>query len=578
MAYDLETYKRHRQKGRTNLGWLCRQVLGYKDVSQQVHGPILDVLQQFKGGDEEVTAGSQANQFKLVQKSYKPFIPLWQLERPEAHPHRSNLILYPRGHLKTTIITFAHTIQWILNYTDVLIDLHTAIDKQAKEFLSEIKAPFISNELFRFLYPEFCPRQRTKTGKTEDFGNQEMFRVPNASFKKEPTICTFTVGSTIASGHYDVTKCDDLVDKENVRTPEQILVVKNHFSMIDPLVQRYNKPEDWPADKKWNGRGWLDLAGTIYDFSDLHYSTVEAEKEKPIEKKSWNVVLVNPAPNYPKGPTLWESRWPVEEFKKIEEDPTAGPAVLYSQYFLNPIPAKSGLVDSEDQIVFIPRGELDSLLPRLAQNVTIDLAGMEPQKKTSDNDYTVINHHGFSRDGRMYINRLWRERFTDPMQVIDLMFEIRKYYPLVRNFRISKDHFARVLMPFMTREMRKRGVFLPVTPIPIDTTVSKVQKIMGLKPWLQMKSIIWAADIPCKSQIINEIMRFPKYSHDDILDTTVDAMMNEDGSLNMEVVGRAKTAAEVHEQPSPLPQALTWAMLQQKEEQEASQYCQITGW
>src|SRR5580704_3916880 len=46
--------KKHllRQVYRTDLLALCTEVLGYKDVSREVHGPILDALQKFPGGED----------------------------------------------------------------------------------------------------------------------------------------------------------------------------------------------------------------------------------------------------------------------------------------------------------------------------------------------------------------------------------------------------------------------------------------------------------------------------------------------------------------------------------------------
>lgn len=580
--WNAESWKAARQKGRTNLLWLCRNVLGYKDVSRAVHGPILDALQKFQGGTEEVTQRPNGS-FALTPKSYTPACDLWQLEGA-----RNVAVFYPRGHLKTTLVTFANAIQWIINYPNVRIVLNTCTDKQAREFLSEIKNHFIQNQTFRFLYPEFCPKERNKTGKVEDFGNQEMFIVPNRTkTSKEPTISTVTVGSIVASGHYEVGLFDDLVDKENVRTPEQIATVKNHFALMDPLIERMNKPIGHVGE--WKHGGWKYLAGTFYDFSDLNYALYEAEKETPTD---WVVVCKSAAPNYPEGPTLWDERWPISELKKIEDDVTRGPSVLYSQYLMNPIPSKSGLVESEDEIVWIPRQNLDGILPRLTQHVTIDLAGMEAAtNKQADNDFTVINLHGFGQDGRLYINRIWRGRY-DPFDVMNIIFEIHARYPRVIDFKISKDHFARTLLPFLNREMQRRQKWLPIVPIAISNRVSKVQKIKGLQPWFRNKSICFAGDLDCRAAVINEIMRFPKYAHDDILDTIADAMETRDGEVTPDVLGRPKTPWEIETQretllpngeirteyKSPFPEAMTWALMEKQSHEEVTQLCPITGW
>src|SRR5579872_1499723 len=102
-----------RQVLRTDLYKLCH-LLGYKDVDPKVHGPLLDNLQKFKGGtDTEIRS-------EVFQ--YKPHVPHWQLEGQRDH-----LFLYPRGHLKTTIISIAHTIQWIINYPNIRVCLSTSI-------------------------------------------------------------------------------------------------------------------------------------------------------------------------------------------------------------------------------------------------------------------------------------------------------------------------------------------------------------------------------------------------------------------------------------------------------------------
>ena len=41
-----------RHKARTDLVWLSNNILGYPDVTERVHGPILACLQKFPGADE----------------------------------------------------------------------------------------------------------------------------------------------------------------------------------------------------------------------------------------------------------------------------------------------------------------------------------------------------------------------------------------------------------------------------------------------------------------------------------------------------------------------------------------------
>jgi hypothetical protein len=70
-----------------------------------------------------------------------------------------------------------------------------------------------------------------------------------------------------------------------------------------------------------------------------------------------------------------------------------------------------------------------------------------------------------------------------------------------------------------------------------DNQTSKQHKIRGLQPWFKRGMIHFADDLPCKTAIINEIMRFPKFNHDDILDTLCDLMSSRSGGVQAEVMG-----------------------------------------
>jgi predicted phage terminase large subunit-like protein len=514
----IETWLQMRQRARTDLIWLCNEVLGYPDVCQRVHGPVIDALQKFQGGTDELIGKKifDDGKFAYTKIEYKP-----ALEFSELACDSQNLILIPRDHLKSTVATMAHTIQWIINYPNIRVLVSTATGDQATAFVRGIKTHFIANEKFRFLFPDFCPAIK-KSGKVEEWGTQDGFEVPNkTSNNKEKTITTTTVGAVVASGHYDVIKDDDIVDKENVRTSTEIQRVISHFGMLWPLLQRF------AGEKK----GWRDVVGTRYDFSDLYGVILDAEENLKPEDRTWKVCVISAAPNWPNGPFLWPERYGYSALKAIENDPTQGPAVLASQYLMNPIPAKSGLITSEDQIVWMPRKVIDELYAFLRLRVTIDVADLDPATlKGSDTDYTVLNLHGFGHDGTLYILEVNQGRF-DGQEVINLIFDLYKRHPRIIEFKIEEEAHSRVLGPFLYREQARKNIWLPITKIKRDNKTSKQQRIRGLQPLFIAKRIKFAEDLVCKTNLKLEIMRFPKYKHDDILDTCADALHNADGSF-----------------------------------------------
>lgn len=497
-----------RQRCRTDLFLLCR-VLGYKDVHEQVHGPLLEALQKFKGGTEENVNG------KWV---YRPHLPHWQLEGS-----RQNLFLYPRGHLKTTVITIAHSIQWVINYPNIRILISTAIGDQAELILGSIKKQFQYNDDFRTLFPEFCPT----AAKAADFGSRDEFTVPNRTDHtlKEATIWACSVGKVIAGFRADVTKNSDLVDEQNVKTPGGIAEVISHFGHMEPLLERYNERDGFAAS-----RGWNDVEGTRYDFGDLYGELLKNSDSQEFRQTDraidWHVVLRGAIDD--KGNSLWPERFPVKELERIRRQPAVGDWIFSAQYLNKCIPQGDGLCDPKD-VVFVPGHVLQEIMPRLRISATIDLSGMQAAERS---DFSCISVGGFDHDGRLYIVEIHCGRYS-PDEIIDLIFSIHRRFPQLVCFRIEKEARATVLMPFLEREKSKRQTYPRVLALPRDSRISKQNRIRGLRPWFNQSLIRFNAAIPLqtKQELLTEIAQFPSQSggvHDDILDTLADLMQDAD--------------------------------------------------
>ena len=498
-----------RQKCRVDLMYLCH-VLGYHDVSLEIHGPVMDKLQKFQGGeDREVGRAGDGQWF------YVPFVPM-----PALKGSRRNLFLDARGHLKTTLITIAHTVQWIINYPDVRVLISTATGDQAEGIMRAIKSHFQFNDAFRTLFPEFCP----PPSRAADFGSRDQFIIPCRRLKhlKEPTVWSCSVGKVIAGVHPDVVKNSDLVDKENVKTPGAIREVISHFKFINPLIERYNATEQYPATTGWN-----DVEGTRYDYGDL-YSTLLASPD-------WVHHVRGAYKDEACTKPLWPSRFPVDELEKARRE--LGDWEFSSQYLNKCIPASDGLCDPQKDVAFIPKEVLDGILPRLRLHCTIDLAGME---NTRSGDLTVFTVGGFDRDGRLYIIEIRCGHYS-PEEVIGHIFNLHSMYPQMVDFKIEKEAHSRVLLPFLKREMAKRGRYPMIYPIKRDTHTSKQHRIRGLRPWFKTGIIRFSDAIPLntKQELLDEIAQFPSQSygvHDDILDTLADLMQDQEGGVTADVV------------------------------------------
>lgn len=308
-----EQWKADRQRCRTDLLYLAKDWLHYKDIEEKVHAPLAEMLQKFPGGEDWMDEHGNLH--------YSPYKTIWELTGP-----RNILILYPRGHLKTTVITISGVIQWIINFPDIRVLLSTATGDQVKKLITEITAQFRYNPEFRWLFPEFCPPAKA----VNDWGTQEGFTVPCRVRKamKEPTLSTCSVGKVIAGGHYEVLLTSDIVDKENVKTASQIIDVKDHFRYMNPLMER------GPIAPH---HGWQIVEGTPYDFSDLYMEIIDRNSKGNTD---WNILVKGAEIDTEKKTTLWPTRFPWEELQCIKRGMTdyqyccfgAGTKVLMSDF------------------------------------------------------------------------------------------------------------------------------------------------------------------------------------------------------------------------------------------------------
>jgi len=480
---------------------------------------MLEHCQQFKGGTEplkQVTIKTGAG--------YTPACSMWELEGK-----RKRLNLVTRGGLKTSILTQAFAIQFLLNYPDVRILLVSAQLGRAKDFLKGIKDHFQKNQLFRWLFPEYCPKL-TESNKLEDFGNDEQFTLPcrRTPGIKEPTVRVASADSSVAGGHYDVIIVDDLVEDQNTRTPGGIEQTRKFFGSLWPLLETSSLSP---------GHGWLIVTGTIYHFSDLHSTILAEEQKKPEAEREWSILHIPAVDSWPNGKVWWPARIGISHLRKIEKDPALGPGVLFPQYLLKPLQDKNGLITSRDDIKWIPRAELNALKARINWNVTVDLAGMGTSAG-SDADYECINLHGWGTDGRCYFDKIIWGRL-DPDTVINHLFDLFRYQPRIMYFKIEAEAHQRVLAPFLLKEMARRGIYLPVEEIKRDNTVSKQHRIRGTQPYWKNGAFRFADDIEpdTKEHLSLEALYFPKFNHDDILDTVADALQSR-GEIVPDVQGR----------------------------------------
>lgn len=232
------------ERCKTDLEFLYREVLGYDRYNKELHF-------DYPGDPEKGTPPGLAYYLK--------------------HSGPRKLILIPRNHLKSTVITIAWSIQQILINPNIRICINNAKFDTAQEFVKAIKAHLDTGTKLEKLFGAF------KSPKAS--WNQDSFTIAQRTLvRAQPTVMAASIDSTLNGKHFDLIINDDLVEPNNVRTKEQLQKVidfhKDCFNQIDKGGTIVNIGTRWAAQ---------DLYGHILNTAATSINGKKIEKGQGAE-------------------------------------------------------------------------------------------------------------------------------------------------------------------------------------------------------------------------------------------------------------------------------------------------------
>lgn len=167
---------------------------------------------------------------------------------PDGH-----LDLWAREHFKSSLITYAGSIQEILNDPEITIGVFSHTKSIAEKFVAQVKREFESNAHLRHLYSDVCwlkPQSEAPVWSSKEF------TVRRKSNPKEATMEAHgLVDGQPTSRHFGLLLYDDVVTRESVTTPEQIRKTTEAWELSDNLGSG--------TRRKW-------MIGTRYHFGDTY--------------------------------------------------------------------------------------------------------------------------------------------------------------------------------------------------------------------------------------------------------------------------------------------------------------------
>lgn len=422
-------------------------------------------------------------QNKVANDEYKElcdFLQNWDEEK------NAKIVRYPREFLKSTIGTIYYSTWKIVRNPNIKIQIDSMTKSRAADnFVSVIKEIFEGNELIRELWGDFVSDANwTNRG----------FLVSKNTLRKqgmhEFTVVAGGLDAASAGTHVDLWIMDDLYDKDNSMSIDQVEKVVEYFRRSIPII----------------GENRILLTGTLWHKRDL------TER------------IVNPATDDDKE---LSSLFEVKNKGYLEEGVNINP-LLYTGTFIKRARLGMGaahftrqylntwqddaekafnkeLFESED-IWYDPR----YLPDHMNIFMTVDPAFSAEGKKRRSHTGIII--YGVTPDEAIWIIKCLKIK-VEPMGLINTIFKYNNEYKL-KLTGVEAGAQQQILKPILEYMSKQESRKIKIYPLKTGNK-NKTDRILGIHPFLSEKKIKFskAKGSGCQ-ELIQELIDFVPYVSD----------------------------------------------------------------
>jgi predicted phage terminase large subunit-like protein len=406
-------------------------------------------------------------------------------------------IAAPRGHAKSTAITFAYALYVLLDRRFSHMLLLGSNEALASAFLSELKSELEENEEIRrdFQVKGFLKETETELIVELEDGHKFRVIVKGAGQRmrglkwdrKRPDICLF----------------DDMEDEEMVLNEQRREKFRRWFyGTVRPIL---------------SGGGKIRGVGTIIGFDSLLERMMPSEKSPETVREPLRTYSVKPrgwaaikyrAHSEDFSEVLWPEQKDAQELKQIRaEYARMGMLDIYGQEYLNdPIDQGTAYFRQEDFLPMKP----EHFETRKTYYAAADLAIGETER----NAYTAIVCGGIDAEGFLNIVDVRRDRI-DAAQIIEEMFSVHQRWD-THIFRLESENIEKAIGPFLYRKMDETGIY-----IPIDSkapTKDKDKRARSIQARMRAGKVRFNKEAEWYPAFEEELLKYPKFPYKDQVD------------------------------------------------------------
>ena len=414
-------------------------------------------------------------------------------------------IAAPRGHAKSTAVTFGYGLATLLFRERKFMLLVSDTEAQASLFLGNIKNALQDNqqliELFGLKKNLAGQVQFLKDSETDiivEFDDGHKFRIIAKGSEQKLR------GLLWNNSRPDIIIGDDMENDEMVMNKERRAKFKKWVT---------NALLPCRSDK-----GIIRFVGTILHMDSMleglmpktyDKKTVEESlKTYSTRRNMWTSIKYR-AHDRDEKLLLWPQKKSMEEFRMLRQQAMdMGMPDGYSQEYLNiPIDESSTYFRRAD---FIALREDDFKKP-VRYYITADLAISD--KETAD--YSVFVVGAVDEDKRLQIRNVIRERM-DGREIVDCILMLQKMYN-PDAIGIEEMQVSKAIGPFLREEMIKHNNFISLYPLKHGGK-DKITRARSIQARMRAQGCKFDKGGDWYPTFEDELMRFPRDKHDDQVD------------------------------------------------------------
>ena len=396
--------------------------------------------------------------------------------------------IWPREHCKSSIITWAKTIQDIAINPEETICLFSSTRANAKKFLRQIMNTLEQNKTLSALYPEIFYQNPEK--EAQKWSENDGITVKRESYVKEGTIEAWGLDSLPTGSHYSMLIFDDVVDAQNVTTAEQKSKIEENFALALNLTSRGYR---------------VRVIGTRYAYDDYYAKLLVNKLFTPRVYTATDNGKIDGNPVFLTKEDLDKRRAAMNNDYVFSCQMLQNPLALSTQTF------------NKDWIKYyekVPEGK----------NLRIYISADPANSRRKGADYTVYWVIAACEDGNIYILDGVKDRISLTDRGNKILALYKKYNPIL----IGYEQYGMQADISYLREIFAQENLTP-NIVEINSKVKKEDRIRQLIPLFQAgkihfpKSLVYVNSEQKYTDIVDEFLYeyeyFPAISHDDMLDS-----------------------------------------------------------